>query len=391
MFTFHRKIYVLILTVLVVQTYKIQAQTKCTTLMSGIHSNCTIWDNCPGLNVAFGDTIFINHDVVSTGNLNVSGVLYIGASGTYTGNSTIKIMETGKMFNVGNIDITKEFHNDGEVYNNGYLGAKNVHDDGYTCNTGTIEVDADQEYDCHGCTIECGGTLIACTIDMHENGGILPFLSESNVCCADGSEPEVHLYDGSIDSATVTFCSVSLPIELLSFSAEHVNDKISVNWSTITESNNEKFRLWKSSNGFDYSLVQEFEEVGTSTIVNHYDYEDYFPFQGTSYYQLSQIDFDGNEYFYNPVAVSLEVSNTISLFPNPFLDEINIEIETEIQVPIKVTLFTLTGQLIDVWELRNRNGSRSNTINMSNVSSGTYLARIDLSDGNQLFKKLIKK
>ncbi|HAE30642.1 MAG TPA: hypothetical protein DCF89_05965, partial [Flavobacteriales bacterium] len=162
-------------------------------------------------------------------------------------------------------------------------------------------------------------------------------------------------------------------------------------WSTITESNNEKFRLWKSSNGLDYNLVQEFEGVGTSTIVNHYDYEDYFPLQGTSYYQLSQVDFDGNEYFYNPVAVSLEVSNTISLFPNPFLDEINIEIETEIQVPIKVTLFTLTGQLIDVWELRNRNGSRSNTINMSDVSSGTYLARIDLSDGNQLFKKLIKK
>ena len=139
----------------------------------------------------------------------VEGVLVVRAGGSISGSNRIEIISSGTLINEGLIDIKDEVYNNGIVNNNGYIKSVRYIDKGYTCNTGTIEIDNGEKYKCHGCTLDCGGTIIACAIKMEEEG-IDPQLSNQDICCDDGNDPTIEILDGTLDSATVTLCTKSL-------------------------------------------------------------------------------------------------------------------------------------------------------------------------------------
>lgn len=97
--------------------------------------------------------------------------------------------------------------------------------------------------------------------------------------------------------------SVSLPINLVSFNAKKVKENIELTWSTASEINNAYFSIERSIDGFYYQEIGRLSGAGNSNSVIHYSFFDNQPFNGVSYYRLTQVDYNGNSETFTPVAV----------------------------------------------------------------------------------------
>ena len=85
----------------------------------------------------------------------------------------------------------------------------------------------------------------------------------------------------------------SLPIQLLSFTAQPKNDHNLIRWSTESETNNDRFVLDYSDNGFNWRTIEVMQGAGNSTTRIDYYFEHRNVNSGINYYRLTQIDFDG--------------------------------------------------------------------------------------------------
>ncbi len=110
----------------------------------------------------------------------------------------------------------------------------------------------------------------------------------------------------------------NLPITLASFGAKLIDDEyVNVSWTTATEINNDYFLVEKSADAFEYTILEKIKGAGNSTMIRNYSLMDKSPYVGTTYYRLSQIDFDGTRTNYAPCAVRTNGKNEMSLYPNP--------------------------------------------------------------------------
>jgi hypothetical protein len=87
--------------------------------------------------------------------------------------------------------------------------------------------------------------------------------------------------------------SVWLPIELIAFNAQVVNNVVALDWATASEENNDYFTLSRSVNGVAFEELTQISGVGTTIVMQQYSYNDENPLAGISYYRLSQTDYNG--------------------------------------------------------------------------------------------------
>jgi hypothetical protein len=116
---------------------------------------------------------------------------------------------------------------------------------------------------------------------------------------------------------TIDLTASPLPIQLISFTARLQTSVVDLNWTTMSETNNDYFTIEKSNDGIIYSLVGIQKGAGNSSEDQHYAMIDPKPFDGTSYYRLKQTDFNGNSKTFNPVAINKKNTGSFEVFPNP--------------------------------------------------------------------------
>ncbi|MBL0745053.1 beta strand repeat-containing protein [Chryseolinea lacunae] len=113
---------------------------------------------------------------------------------------------------------------------------------------------------------------------------------------ATGSVTASVLLGGSADGP-LTLASVSptnpLPIELERFFAQDGGATATLNWTTVTEKNNDFFTLERSQNGLDFTFMTKVKGAGNSSTRKTYSFIDEEPYDGLSYYRLIQTDYDG--------------------------------------------------------------------------------------------------
>jgi hypothetical protein len=88
---------------------------------------------------------------------------------------------------------------------------------------------------------------------------------------------------------------VVLPIELLEFSVTCENNNAILKWTTASEVNNDLFTVEKSEDGKNLYPIGTIKGAGNSTSLNRYSYTDHEILPGTSYYRLTQTDYDGKK------------------------------------------------------------------------------------------------
>jgi hypothetical protein len=179
-------------------------------------------------------------------------------------------------------------------------------------------------------------------------------------------------------------CSVIiLPIDLLSFSASEINNKVYIKWSTATEINNEYFILERSADGRNYEEINRVPGAGHSNSVLNYSIRDNSPYYGINYYRLKQVDYDGKTTVFKAVSAYVDKRKEFIIHPNPANEHFIVDLPWHEHYNIKVT--DINGRkVIEQNEL-----SGNEKIETKDLPKGIYFIYIT-ADEETYFQKLIK-
>lgn len=189
-----------------------------------------------------------------------------------------------------------------------------------------------------------------------------------------------------------------LPVELLYFYGEKVDEGVLLNWETATEINNSHFDIEWSIDGISFEKIGEVAGSGTTNESQFYEFLDNrtdIALQGLHYhyYRLKQVDFDNKYEYTNIIQITIEFPTTIgndnkrvSIYPNPAAHYLKIESQDLIGETVQV--FNVNGQLVKEFQhLPMAIGTSITNVPITNLPNGTYFVKI----GEQIKKLIIEK
>jgi hypothetical protein len=236
-----------------------------------------------------------------------------------------------------------------------------------------------------------GGTDIdkglACTVDY---GGNFYGTGYFRLTADFGS---TNLISAGLDEIFITrIGNFPIPVELVSFNAFVGSGVVNLNWKTATELNNRGFEIERSEDKINFTSIGFIEGVGTTTDPVEYSFIDNAPLNGTNYYRLKQIDYNGQIEYSNIIEVDfgIPVSFIVSdNYPNPFNPVTNIRIDLPVESNVTIKFYNSVGEVV---KTINSNGLTSGStvfqIDGSNLASGIYYYSVQLNglDGSSFIK-----
>ena len=141
-------------------------------------------------------------------------------------------------------------------------------------------------------------------------------MTMDEICSCD-APPNIFLY----------LCSqLMLPVDWISFEAnlQNADEEVLCQWQVDSQVNNEYFAIERSGDGLYWSEIGKVEGAGTTAESLSYNWVDFSPLKGQSYYRVRQYDFNGA----TSVSISDEVyrrAKVIHVYPNPSTGVFNIE------------------------------------------------------------------
>jgi hypothetical protein len=94
-------------------------------------------------------------------------------------------------------------------------------------------------------------------------------------------------------STVLKTINAGVPVELKSFSAELIENKGVLSWTTATETNNRGFEIERKYLTADWSTLGFVPGAGTTTEPQNYIFSEDLEIPGIYLYRLKQVDFDG--------------------------------------------------------------------------------------------------
>ncbi|MBL6917045.1 MAG: T9SS type A sorting domain-containing protein [Balneolaceae bacterium] len=190
----------------------------------------------------------------------------------------------------------------------------------------------------------------------------------------------------------------SLPVELISFNAKAVdNQYIQLDWATATEINNDGFEVLRSTNGIDFERIAWMDGHGNSTETNEYVFRDHGVNKGVSYYyQLKQIDFDGQYEYFDIKTARLEGQTNFfvgALVPNPSKgnDVVSVNVETASGEVMTVQIFDQIGSEVKKVTYMLFAAENGLDIDISDLVEGTYFLTFANRMGKETRKLVVIK
>lgn len=173
--------------------------------------------------------------------------------------------------------------------------------------------------------------------------------------------------------------NVALPVDLLYFTAEAIDNEIQLIWATATEVNNDFFEVLRSSDGVNFESIGIVDGNGNSNETISYRMTDSNPYLGISYYRLRQVDFDGAEELHQIVQVyndSYYRGLDVTMYPNPGpSNEVSVRIVSgDNHTPMNFSLINLNGQVIYENTIKAASNLDVRLMPNTNLKAGIYIA-----------------
>lgn len=185
---------------------------------------------------------------------------------------------------------------------------------------------------------------------------------------------------------------LTLPVELLNFSAESVDEIVLLEWTTTAEVNNDYFVIQKSGDGYNWNQISVISGAGNSVEQIDYSFADADKWDGVTYYRLVQVDFDGSSKEYDAIVLNNSGTATgcgfcLEVNPNPIQNEANVKFTVARSDNYLFQVFNDEGQLIQREILKGIKGINYKLVNTSNFAPGAYI--FSLSGSNMEFEKVM--
>ncbi|MCW3082210.1 alpha-amylase family glycosyl hydrolase [Segetibacter sp.] len=188
---------------------------------------------------------------------------------------------------------------------------------------------------------------------------------------------------------------VVLPLNLMSFSGRRTTSNISLGWLTSNEVNVKHFVVERSMNGIEFNSIATVTRNSPESRLA-YTYVDNDPIAVRSdkkiYYRLKLTDKDGSYSYSSIVVVNSSVAGSnFTLFPNPVTgSQVYVLLDEAVSSLVQLRIEDISGRLIRKYTLPVVNGRSTTPISVNNLSSGTYVLRMQ-ADKKSFVQKLIIK
>ena len=172
--------------------------------------------------------------------------------------------------------------------------------------------------------------------------------------------------------------TIILPIELLTFSGYNAGDVNELFWSTSSELNSDYFSLEKSTAGITYESIGNIPAAGFSTDQREYQFTDFKPNHGLNYYRLKMIDKDQTFSYSNVVLIQLHADGLITavVSPNPTIDNINIQIQSDKDEVVILQLTDELGRILKTKKWEVTQGINVTSIYTEDLPSAIYFLKL---------------
>ena len=127
-------------------------------------------------------------------------------------------------------------------------------------------------------------------------------------------------------TTTLNACVIT-PVNLSTFSGKLIENKVELNWQTLTELNNKSFEIERSTDGKTFSNIGIVTAKKTNS-ANDYYFIDSRP-NYLNHYRLKQIDNDGKYSYSRIFFVKVSVANPLQIVSNPAKNTLSINIVLE--------------------------------------------------------------
>lgn len=174
------------------------------------------------------------------------------------------------------------------------------------------------------------------------------FTSSTNTCFI-GSRAESNYATSFLEK---DYASVAVEPNFINVISDEIME-VNVTFPSDIETGPVKFDLYNSQQGYIYNPF-EFLITGYSNVISHQ------PIQG------------------------------LKVYPNPFNDEIQVEIESDISQSVKMELLSASGKVLTTSNFDAVTGNNQFTLK-TDVASGVYLLKVTQEDGNTQLERVIKK
>jgi len=205
------------------------------------------------------------------------------------------------------------------------------------------------------------------------------------------------------DSSAITderwsnpFCELGTPLAVRfiePLTAIKQEDKIKVMWTTAMEINAKNFEVLKSKNGVNFELISSVNASGTSSAKHYYSVLDTKPWSGMQYYQIKQVDYNGDAIYSKIIAI--DYSNKkfaeVMINPNPvhYGDAVNLFVMNIKDFDGTLSIYNISGKLVYQNPI-NINNMNSQNISISNhFNKGVYFVNLSNESGISTAKKFI--
>ncbi|MEJ0031573.1 MAG: T9SS type A sorting domain-containing protein [Bacteroidota bacterium] len=148
----------------------------------------------------------------------------------------------------------------------------------------------------------------------------------------------------------------------------------------------------RSHDGKTFENLLKVDGAGTSTAALKYQATDPNPYHGTSYYRLSQTDYDGSTAYYRVIAVKIEnFAEITKLYPNPVTKDeaIHIDYFAEEDGQIKISVVDPAGVGSDSNMIEVKAGVNLFTFTPHFKSAGVHVIIIRSQDKAQALRLVV--
>jgi hypothetical protein len=185
---------------------------------------------------------------------------------------------------------------------------------------------------------------------------------------------------GVISDEVTVEAGCLLPVELVRFDGECIENKISLSWETASEKNNVQFNVERSLDGVNFFSIGSVKGRGNSDIITNYNFIDNNNQNLLAYYRLNQIDYNGKINPSKIISVEKNCSENseidISLYPNPSNNSTTLSLRLLEESAIHIEIYNSLGQYVNSISLkRYEAGLEEINIDSTEFPTGLYFIK----------------
>jgi hypothetical protein len=175
-----------------------------------------------------------------------------------------------------------------------------------------------------------------------------------------------------------------LPVKLTAFNANEKNGAIRLNWSTASESNSSHYNILRSSTANKFAKIAEVKATG---IASNYAYVDENPLPGTNYYQLQQVDLDGQNELFGPVSANIPVPQTdFKVVAIATSAVVELHIYAAKKQNVQIELANINGAVKEKSAIALEKGYQKVILSAEKLVKGVNIAILNTPEGRQVKK-----